>query len=103
VYPCDFYVEAHLKLGNLMNQPLADLETAPSRSVFNSEKRLTSDACGICRYLSLCHGGCPRYRGLLAGDKRIPYFCESTRYFLDRNLEALEAITPSFHLDPNAQ
>ena len=90
VYPCDFFVEDRYRLGNLHECSLGEICDLPAFRSFAERKREIPDACTTCEYVHLCHGGCPRYRGLLPGAEGRSYFCETTKYFLDRNLKELQ-------------
>lgn len=61
LYPCDFFVEPRWRLGNLMEQPLQELEVSPLRQEFASLKK-APDECSSCPVLSFCNGDCIRYR-----------------------------------------
>jgi uncharacterized protein len=77
VYPCDFFVESRWKIGNLMEYPLRTLQQAPLRREFAANKMVTDATCRCCEWNSLCHGGCPKYRSMSAGN----YMCEGYRQF----------------------
>lgn len=79
VYPCDFFVAPEQRLGNLLRQPLRDVLLGEARERFAAaRRRLMLPECHDCRWLHLCHGGCPRYRVDGAA-----YLCDDMRRFYD--------------------
>ena len=62
VYPCDFYVEDRLHLGNLHEQPLDEIASSPRAAAFRARKRRGDPACDSCRWLPICNHGCPLMR-----------------------------------------
>lgn len=80
VYPCDFFVEKPLFLGNLMEIPLKDIVIGEKMQVFSRQKcGATIDACKKCRWEYICHCGCPHFRY----NGGIDYLCESCKNFFD--------------------
>lgn len=66
IYPCDFYVEDHLRLGNVMENSWEEMISSPKYENFVRAKtaRLPGK-CTLCEFLALCNGDCPRNRQLL--------------------------------------
>jgi uncharacterized protein len=62
VYPCDFYVESELRLGNVREQPLDLLATSDKAVTFRTRKRQGDPACEHCPWLHICNHGCPLMR-----------------------------------------
>jgi len=79
VYPCDFFVREHLKLGNILERPLADIMVDPRVHSFASAKSGYPE-CEHCKWEWLCHGGCQRTRGI-EGQEEKQYLCEAYREF----------------------
>ncbi len=66
VYPCDFFVEPHLCLGNVKTHSWAELLANPTYQAFASRKEhALLPACASCPHLAFCHGDCPRNRHTL--------------------------------------
>jgi uncharacterized protein len=83
VYACDFYVEPAWKLGNVLADDLGDLLNGSRQREFGARKARLPAACGECRWLRFCHGGCPRERDHdPAGRGENPY-CPSYRAFFE--------------------
>ncbi len=73
VYPCDFFVDAEHKLGNILVDSFENILTSASYKSFAEAKTVALDAkCRDCRHLALCFGDCPRSkRTLCDGYKRF--------------------------------
>jgi len=85
---CEFFVEPQWRLGNVLEEPLGDLASSPTKRAFARDKERLCDACLICKYLDLCRGGCMKDRTRLAADRpdRRSYFCESYKQLFDHAL-----------------
>jgi uncharacterized protein len=92
VYPCDFYVHRDWRLGNVTEQPLADIVRKPERDAFVARKLQLSARCQECLWRRLCQGGCPRNRSDGAAGMPPEYFCESHRRFFSCADEPLRAL-----------
>ena len=62
VYPCDFYVEKDLCLGNVNTQSIAELALSEKAKEFIKESYRIDKKCRECRWLTLCRGGCKKLR-----------------------------------------
>lgn len=81
IYSCDHFVSRSHLLGNVMDTPLDQAVMSEQQSLFGNAKRdELSEKCGACRYLHLCHGGCPKDR-FLAG--RENWLCEGLYAFFE--------------------
>ena len=78
VYPCDFYVLDEYKLGNLAEEPLAEINARRPALGFVEQSRHVDEKCMQCRWLNICRGGCRRDREPFAdGKPALNYFCAS--------------------------
>ena len=59
IYPCDFFVEPRLRLGNLMQHSWAQVRMSALYEDFGAAKSRYPEACQECAYLALCGGDCP--------------------------------------------
>ena len=79
VYPCDFYVEDRLRLGNLHQQPLDEIAGSERAAAFKRRKRRGDPACATCEWLHICNHGCPLMRDhnphTAPGGRRTHYLC----------------------------
>ncbi|MCX7787535.1 MAG: anaerobic sulfatase maturase [Spirochaetes bacterium] len=63
IYPCDFFVEPSLKLGNILEMwDWEHIITSPRYRGFGTQKSQTHLACLDCPYLNLCYGDCLKHR-----------------------------------------
>jgi uncharacterized protein len=82
VYPCDFYVEAPLKLGSIQTHSWSDMRRSERYRRFCRQKSALPAACHRCPYLALCHGDCPRRRQDTKRGGDRPWLCAGwTRFF----------------------
>lgn len=79
VYPCDFFVREELKLGNILERPLAEIATVPRARAFGSAKSGHSE-CRSCKWQFICHGGCQRTRDI-TGHEGKQYLCGAYKEF----------------------
>lgn len=77
VYPCDFFVQPELRLGNIMTNDWKDFLDSPVYMEFGRRKSMLSSTCETCRFLELCAGCCPKNRFGRVGDPRkLSALCE---------------------------
>ncbi|MGI6367867.1 MAG: anaerobic sulfatase maturase [Anaerolineae bacterium] len=69
LYPCDFYVQDSLLLGNITDLSLERAFASRALADFGRAKASPRHECQACAWLPLCHQGCPRFVGL-AGNAR---------------------------------
>lgn len=63
LYQCDHYVYPEYRLGNIHQQSLQALNTAPEVQAFGQQKkRGLADECHQCVALPFCRGDCPKHR-----------------------------------------
>jgi len=83
VYPCDFFVDSRLKLGNIMENKLINFLNSDAQQSFGQRKSALPDSCLSCRWLQFCRGGCPKDRRFNPANPELNYFCDSFRMFFD--------------------
>jgi len=87
VYPCDFFAEPALKLGNIMDAGWADLFASPVFREFGACKARWNPACDACPWLELCAGDCLKHRYAGSPDpRRLSYLCEGWKQFYAHTL-----------------
>jgi len=66
VYPCDFYVQPELRLGNVATDSWEKLVSSPVYRAF-AERKASSlpPRCRSCEFVRFCNGDCPRNRRML--------------------------------------
>ncbi len=88
LFSCDHYVYPEFKLGNITQNPLDDLVNKSRQQAFGLAKRDDLPTqCTQCRFLKLCHGGCPKHRFSRAGDvsSKLNYLCPSYQKFFSHS------------------
>ncbi len=93
VYPCDFYAEPALWLGNILDSEWADMHDSPVRQEFGSAKSRLGPECTSCPFLDLCAGDCPRNRYRGSRDPRRPsWLCAGWRMFYQHSLTRFQRL-----------
>jgi uncharacterized protein len=96
VYPCDFYVQEDLLLGNLHEQRLDEVAASPTAVAFRQRKRRGDPACASCSWRSICNHGCPLMRDHNPeGDQH--YLCSAYRQlfaYAGQRIETLSKRVP---------
>ncbi|MEE8440201.1 MAG: anaerobic sulfatase maturase [Spirochaetia bacterium] len=62
VYPCDFFVEPELKLGNVTEDDWGALSRRPEGRKFAVRKAAWPEVCETCSHLPYCSGDCIKHR-----------------------------------------
>ena len=94
VFPCDFFVEKHLRIGNIMTDSWETMQRSPIYRDFGKQKRMWNEACDDCRFRSICAGDCLKHR-LCAnrGDpRRLSHLCEAWKLFYAHTLPRFEEL-----------
>lgn len=93
LYQCDHFVypEDRFKIGNFQKMSLTEIQD--KTSVLSNLKKDVSSKCKSCKWLEICHGGCPKHRFVNINDsqERVSYFCEAYQ-------NIFEHITPGLNL-----
>jgi len=104
VYACDFFVEPQWRLGNIMEQPLAEIIPGDTFARFASRKSDHGAQCRSCEWLPLCHGGCPKERLVAHDDHRSPsYLCAAYKRFFAHSEERLLAMARELQREQQAR
>jgi uncharacterized protein len=93
-YPCDFYINDEFRLGNVVQDSLINILNSPKYEDFLGLKPNLPDKCRECKFLHLCHGGCPRNRTWNQADDIVnpDYFCESYLQLYNYGHERMEKL-----------
>ncbi len=92
-YPCDFFMGADWRLGNVGEQSIAELLASPAMRRFATLKPTLPVACQSCQWKSVCHGGCPRNRVYGEGGEVAPdYFCAAYKRFYSYAEERMQRL-----------
>jgi uncharacterized protein len=86
VYSCDHFVYPNFKLGNIKEEPLANIVTKEKQVAFGNNKRdLLPKRCLDCKVLFACNGGCPKHRFIETEErgKWLNYLCRGYKMFFN--------------------
>ncbi|MFW6414607.1 MAG: anaerobic sulfatase maturase, partial [Verrucomicrobiota bacterium] len=94
IYPCDFFVEPRLLLGNVMKDRWETLQRHPLYQEFGRRKRRYAPECGECKFLEFCHGDCPknRMRGPSSTPEQLSHLCAGWKMFYSHALPGLKEL-----------
>ena len=102
VYPCDFFVQDNLLLGNVNNNSWEELVSSQTYHSFGIQKSHWNDECNLCPYLSLCHGDCQKFRyGAPSTAKMLSSLCQGWEIFYTKTLPRFRSIADNFKKENN--
>ena len=87
LFPCDFFVEQDLKLGNVMQDRWSQILSSDLYKCFGFRKQAWHEECAKCSYLSFCAGDCQKNRaekGITKGAQS--YLCKGWKQFYNHSL-----------------
>ena len=93
IYPCDFFVQKDLKLGNVMKNTWSQALNSPVYREFGARKALWNKVCGNCEFLVLCCGDCLKHR--MYGNhpaNNLSRLCSGWKHFLKHSKSAFKAL-----------
>jgi uncharacterized protein len=93
IYPCDFFVQPELRLGNVLETSWSDALTSETYRNFGAQKCRWSETCTTCDCLDLCNGDCLKYR-VWGGNppQNTSWLCTGWRAFLGHTRERLHQL-----------
>jgi uncharacterized protein len=92
VYPCDFYCLDDYKIGTV-EAAFGDMLRSKTARSFEEISRHQNDKCKECRYVSLCNGGCRRWREpFTEGKPGLNYLCPAYEIFFEHTWERLHLL-----------
>jgi len=96
VYPCDFFVEAQRRLGNVMNNSWQELQESPEYLSFGRQKSLWNNQCAQCEYLKYCSGDCLKHR-LYENNHpgKLSWLCPGWKQFYRHSLPGFKKLASS--------
>lgn len=93
-----FAARPEYAFGNIKKSRLATILESPIRQRMLLERATQITKCRNCRWLSICHGGCPHHALVQQGTLLQPdMFCESYRLIFEHVYEVTMAALPSNH------
>ena len=104
IYPCDFFVEPDLKLGNVMDTSWEECLKSEVFLEFGRRKSLWNSECRECPYLGFCAGDCPKQRFYRREDTRqLSVLCEGWKQFYDLSLSRFEGLAKMIKRERSSQ
>ena len=93
IYPCDFFVDEGLKLGNVANSSWEKLQRSAEYRNFGKQKSQWNKKCSGCKWLKYCLGDCLKHR-LYGGMKadNISWLCEGWMMFYEHAMPAFRKL-----------
>ncbi len=111
VYPCDFFVQEPLRLGNIMDAPPADAPASATmlETLFGGEglrrfaqaKAVPRPECAACPWQWLCRQGCPRFVGVAGGAGH--YLCRAYQRFFAHSESGFLALRDAIRAEQAAE
>ncbi len=89
VYPCDFYVYDHWRLGTIGKDSLVEMRNNDIAKRFIEESFVLPAKCASCIHLSLCRNGCRRDR---VEEEKINYYCEAWENFFNYAIPKMQHV-----------
>lgn len=92
VYPCDFYCLDEWRLGTLQ-QSFGELLVSDRARAFLESSNQMADKCRSCPHVSLCRGGCRRWREMTGdGALGLNYLCPAYEIFFSHCSQRIERL-----------
>jgi uncharacterized protein len=93
IYPCDFFVERGLKIGNINKDSWRDFLESPIFSDFAAQKSKWNRQCDKCKYHTLCSGDCLKNRFYAKKNPgQLSWLCKGWQTFYQHTLPTFRAI-----------
>ncbi len=92
VYPCDFFVERRLLLGNVATDAFEAMQDSPAYASFGRQKSCWNETCGTCDYAWICQGDCLKHRLCAGGGdpRRLSDLCAGWKLFYAHTLDRFQ-------------
>ncbi len=83
VFPCDFYMLDEWKIGNLATDSIDEINDKREELQFIEQSKVVNPACEMCKWYTLCRGGCRRDRDYFVDGIGLNYYCEAYKDFFE--------------------
>jgi len=82
IYPCDFFVQESLNLGNVMDMEWEAVQSSEVYRKFGNAKNCRHQNCGDCKWIDMCMGDCLKYRAYAGHPpQNLSRLCEGWKLF----------------------
>lgn len=102
IYPCDFFVEPSLKLGNIHSTTWETAIASELYQNFGAEKNKWNSVCTSCEYLIYCSGDCLKHR--IYGEnpsQTLSWLCDGYKKFFEHSIPVFKEIASDFQAKQN--
>lgn len=104
IYPCDFFVEAPRRLGNILEDNWERLLESPLYRAFGTQKSRWHPDCDQCRYLRFCSGDCLKHRLHERNDpKTRSWLCHGWKTFYGHALPGFKRLATAVRKERRQQ
>jgi uncharacterized protein len=94
VYPCDFFVEPDLNLGNVADHTWEEFLSSEKYHEFGLRKSAMAERCADCAFMRYCMGDCPKHR--MSGN--VSELCPGWKQFFVHSLPRFEELAGSIEV-----
>jgi uncharacterized protein len=99
IYPCDFFVQEDLKLGNLMDTSWETVLAMPEYEKFGALKSNRNTSCRNCDCLDLCMGDCLKHRDYAGRTGRnLSVLCAGWKQIINHTRQKLHMMAEDIRL-----
>jgi uncharacterized protein len=94
VYPCDFFVEPRLCLGNVQTAAWEVLQQSPQYRSFGEQKSCWHADCERCAWQWICQGDCLKHRLCVGGGeaRQLSRLCAGWRLFFEHTMPRFRSL-----------
>ena len=103
IYPCDFFVQKDLKIGNIADTSWEKALSSPLYHNFGQQKSRMDPQCLKCNYIDLCMGDCQKHR--MKNSTQIPgrsHLCSGWQQFFKHTERAFDNLEKMVQADRTA-
>jgi len=100
IYPCDFFVQPELKLGNITDSGWDDLQKSLLYQKFGGQKNEWNRECSSCEWKRFCAGDCLKHRVYAGSDSRtLSWLCRGWKQFYAHALEGFQKLADDIRVE----
>jgi len=104
IYPCDFFVEKNLKIGNIAESSWETALSSPIYRSFGSQKSEVHSNCQSCEFLDLCQGDCLKHRKNRSRQTApISHLCKGWKKFFRHSHQFFDTMVQEVKYDQTVQ
>jgi len=93
IYPCDFFAEPELRLGNIMEMSWQEALDSETYRKFGLQKSHWNSACDTCQWLEVCKGDCIKHRTHGGhGPENLSWLCAGWKKFFAHTWQRFEGL-----------